>query len=261
MRPMRLNAAGEVLVKDFEKLELVGYLKPGDVPTAGWGHTGPDVVVGRRYTREKAVTWWLDDKAKFERVVGRFLDAPTNENQFAAMFALAYNIGPGWDPTKPKPPDPKEGFWQSTVLKLHNQGDHIGAARAFARWNKGRNAAGEKVELRGLTRRRAAEAVLYMTPTAESEADDPQRTDAADVEPSAAPVNSPIPTWAKATAAAVPPTMIVAKEAVVQVNGVWSWLQESGIDPHVASAVMAGAVIVIGGLTVWAILKRRPATA
>jgi len=250
---MRLNAAGETLVKDFEKLELVGYLKPGDVPTAGWGHTGPDVEVGKRYTREKAVTWWLDDKAKFERGVSECIDAPTNENQFAAMVALAYNIGLGSKKAGGQP-----GFRQSTVLRLHNEGNHIGASRAFAQWNKGRNAKGELVELRGLTRRRAAEAALYMTPTAEEEAADPQRTNAAEVEPSevAAPA---IPTWVKATAAAAPPTLIVAKEAVVQVNGVWSWLQEAGIDPHIASAVMAGAVAVIGLWTVYAILKRRRA--
>ena len=47
----------------------------------------------------------------------------------------------------------------STVIKRHNAGDHQAAARAFGLWNK----AGGKV-WPGLTRRRAAEAALYLTP-------------------------------------------------------------------------------------------------
>lgn len=253
MRPMRLNAAGEKLIKEYEKLELVGYLCPSGIPTAGWGHTGPDVKVGKGYTREKAVTWWLDDKAKFERGVSECIDAPTNENQFAAMCSLAYNIGLG-----SKKASGQQGFRQSTVLRLHNEGDHIGASRAFARWNKGRNAKGELVELRGLTRRRAAEATLYMTPTAEEEEADPQRTRSPVVEPSEPSTAAGMSTTMKVAATAVPPAVIVAKEAVVQVNDVWSWLAENGIDPHIASAVMAAVAslaVIYVGWRVWKLLR------
>ncbi|HEX9807232.1 MAG TPA: glycoside hydrolase family protein [Alteraurantiacibacter sp.] len=44
----------------------------------------------------------------------------------------------------------------ATLTRKHKAGDLAGAAREFARWNK----AGGR-ELKGLTRRRAAEAQLY----------------------------------------------------------------------------------------------------
>jgi lysozyme len=81
-----------------------------------------------------------------------------NENELAAMVCLAWNIGVGWDPSRPKPKGAKDGFRQSSVLRAHNRGDVAAAARAFGLWNK----AGGQVSA-GLTRRRAAEGVLYLT--------------------------------------------------------------------------------------------------
>ena len=68
---------------------------------------------------------------------------PASQEQFDAMVCLTYNIGPA-------------AFARSTVLRKHNAGDFPAAAKAFLMWNK----AGGKV-LRGLTRRREAEAALY----------------------------------------------------------------------------------------------------
>lgn len=61
------------------------------------------------------------------------------------MVSLAFNIG-------------TSAFATSTLLKKHLAGDYAGAAAQFARWNK----AGGKV-LAGLTKRRAAEAALYLS--------------------------------------------------------------------------------------------------
>lgn len=82
-----------------------------------------------------------------------------NENELAAMVCLAWNIGVGWDPARPKPRGAKDGFRQSTVLRAHNRSDTAAAARAFGLWNK----AGGQVSA-GLTRRRAAEGALYLAP-------------------------------------------------------------------------------------------------
>lgn len=86
------------------------------------------------------------------------------DNQLAAMACLAWNIGMGWNPDKPKPKGAKDGFRQSSVLRAHNRGDHRAAARAFGLWNK---AGGEESD--GLTRRRAAEASLYLKPSEDDE--------------------------------------------------------------------------------------------
>ena len=45
-----INEAGIALIKEFEGLALKGYQKTGDVPTIGYGHTGPDVRVGQQIT-------------------------------------------------------------------------------------------------------------------------------------------------------------------------------------------------------------------
>lgn len=60
----------------------------------------------------------------------------------------------------------------SSVIKAHNRGDHQAAARAFSLWNK----AGGKV-WPGLTRRRAAEAALYLSgePVEMPQAVEPER--------------------------------------------------------------------------------------
>jgi lysozyme len=59
--------------------------------------------------------------------------------------SFAYNVG-------------MANLVKSTLLRKHKAGDHDGASREFAKWNK---AAGKV--LPGLTRRRAAEAALYQT--------------------------------------------------------------------------------------------------
>jgi GH24 family phage-related lysozyme (muramidase) len=50
---------------------------------------------------------------------------------------------------------------RATLTQKHRSGDHHGAAKEFARWNR----AGGRV-LKGLARRRAAEAELYLSGTA-----------------------------------------------------------------------------------------------
>jgi GH24 family phage-related lysozyme (muramidase) len=67
--------------------------------------------------------------------------APTTQAQFDALVSFHYNTG---------------AIGRATLTRLHREGRCEAAAREFARWNK----AGGRV-LRGLTRRRAAEAELY----------------------------------------------------------------------------------------------------
>jgi lysozyme len=119
----------------------------GDPWTIGWGTTGPDVKKGVVWTQQQCddrFTAHLDEFAdKVSKILG---DTPTKQNQFDAMVSFAYNLGAG-------------NLSASTLLKKHKAGDFAGAAAEFARWNK---AAGKV--LPGLTRRRAAEAALYLRP-------------------------------------------------------------------------------------------------
>lgn len=118
----------------------------GNPWTCGWGET-EGVTYETRWSRAQA-------DAKFVQRVQELIDGvlklcaiPPNQNQLTAMCSLVYNVGLG-------------NFRKSSVLKAHNRGDTQAAARAFNLWNK----AGGRV-MKGLTRRRAEEAALYLKPT------------------------------------------------------------------------------------------------
>jgi GH24 family phage-related lysozyme (muramidase) len=66
------------------------------------------------------------------------------QNQFDALVSFVFNLGAG-------------NFAGSTLLKMVNASDFNNAAGQFIRWNR----AGGKV-LTGLTRRREAEAALFL---------------------------------------------------------------------------------------------------
>ena len=144
---MKTNAAGIELICRNEGCGLAAYKCPAGIWTIGFGHTGPDVKPGRVITREEAEHLLADRlEREFEpAVLNAIGDAPTTENQFAAMVSLAYNIGVG-------------GFRRSTVARKHCEGDYEAAAKAFSMWVK----AGDRT-LAGLVRRRKEEADLYLT--------------------------------------------------------------------------------------------------
>jgi len=119
----------------------------GDPWTIGWGTTGPDVKKGVVWTQRQCDDRFSAHLDEFADKVSKILGAtPTKQNQFDAMVSFAYNLGPG-------------NLSSSTLLKKHKAGDFKGAVAEFAKWNK---AAGKV--LPGLTRRRAAEAALYLRP-------------------------------------------------------------------------------------------------
>ena len=135
----------EKFVKGFEGCKLKAYLPTADdVPTIGWGSTGPDIRLGMLWTQAQADARFSSDLAKFADGVDRLIGSvETTQRQFDAMASLAYNIGLG-------------DFAKSTLLRLHKDGCPNAAEGQFVRWNK---QAGKV--LKGLTRRREAEAAMY----------------------------------------------------------------------------------------------------
>lgn len=120
--------------------------------TCGYGETkgiGPNSFLTEAEASERLANRYKE----FEDSVLLACRVKPNANQLAAMTSLTYNIGIG-------------GFKKSTVLRCHNAGDHQAAARAFGLWNK----SGGKVYT-GLTRRRAEEAALYLTPVPDDVSD------------------------------------------------------------------------------------------
>lgn len=132
-------------IKGYEGLRLNAYIPvPGDVPTIGYGATGPDIKLGMRWTQDQADDRLKADVERFAVGVAKAIgNAPTSQHQFDALVSFAFNCGLG-------------NLNASTLLKLHKAGEHVAAANQFGRWDK----AGGRV-LAGLTRRRAAEAAMY----------------------------------------------------------------------------------------------------
>jgi len=148
---MTPSTACASLIKQFETCgkplgdgRFIAYLPtPQDRPTIGWGTTGPDIKLGLVWARAECDVRFAADLKTFGEGVAKLITGPTTQAQYDAMVCLTYNIGPG-------------SFRVSTLLRMHNAGDHEGAGAQFADWNK---QAGKV--LAGLTTRRAAEAALY----------------------------------------------------------------------------------------------------
>jgi lysozyme len=134
---------GLSIIRQFEGCKLKAYLCPAGVWTIGWGRTA-NVKRGDICSQEQADKWLVQEYDAFEKKVRALVKVPVTANQLGALVSFAYNIGTG-------------ALGSSTLLKKLNAGDYAGAAGQFARWNK----AGGRI-LAGLTKRRAAEATLFL---------------------------------------------------------------------------------------------------
>ncbi len=142
----KTNNSGVDLIRQFEGCELHAYTCPAGRLTVGYGHTGPDVTANLTITPQRAVELLYGDLARFEKAVAASLKVKVTDNQFSALVALAYNIGP-------------TALAKSTLLKRLNAGKTQEAADQFLVWTK---AAGKT--LAGLVRRREAERALFLHP-------------------------------------------------------------------------------------------------
>jgi lysozyme len=143
-----INKEGLALIKDFEGLKLTQYYCSSNVSTIGWGSTlidGKPVPKGLKITVEQAEKLLQEDIARFEAGVKKLLVVEKlTPNQYAAIVSFCYNVGLG-------------NFGKSTLLKKikANPSDPTIAAE-FLKWTRSNG-----VVLKGLERRREAEAVLY----------------------------------------------------------------------------------------------------
>lgn len=152
---MKTSDNGIALLKAHEGLRLEAYPDAGygwSRATIGYGHTSqagpPAVTKGMKITAVGAEEILRSDLVAFENAVRSAVHVPLNQNQFDALVSFTFNLGPG-------------NLKTSTLLKKLNAGDYAGAADQFPRWNKSNG----KV-LAGLTKRRAAERQMFLTPAA-----------------------------------------------------------------------------------------------
>jgi lysozyme len=152
--PWPIAYEGVLLIASFEQgpdggCALKAYRCDAGVWTIGWGETD-GVHPGDVCTQDQADRWLCEDLEGRAQAVRQLCKVEPGPHELAAMVSLTYNIG-------------LANFKTSSVLKAHNRGDVLAAARAYSLWNKYKNPRTGKLEVAaGLTRRRAAESALHL---------------------------------------------------------------------------------------------------
>lgn len=140
-----IPAVAVTFVERHEGLRLESYQDPGGVWTIGYGHTGPAIHAGLRWTRERCKTALEDDlsvaASRLAAVVSSDVLHDLTEGQYAALLSFVFNLGV----------NPRWRIWR--VLNAR-QFDVVPAELQ-------RFVFVGKAKVAGLVRRRAAEAALW----------------------------------------------------------------------------------------------------
>ncbi|QBF87122.1 lysozyme [Leclercia adecarboxylata] len=85
------------------------------------GHTGRDIVRGKKYTDRECDQLLWKDLQPAKRTVDKLVKVPLGEYQRAALYSFVFNVG-------------SDAFSKSTLLRKLNKGDHDGACEEMRRW-------------------------------------------------------------------------------------------------------------------------------
>lgn len=85
------------------------------------GHTGNDIIKGKKYTDRECDRLLWNDLQPVKKTVDSLVKVPLNEYQRASLYSFTYNVGSG-------------AFSKSTLLKKLNAGDQVGACEELRRW-------------------------------------------------------------------------------------------------------------------------------
>lgn len=138
----RIGAGAAVLaaslVMFYEGYEPVVYSDPVGILTACYGHTGPELERGQRYTPAQCKALLDADLERHAEALA-CISRPMTDGQKAAFVSFAFNVG-------------GQAFCRSSLVRYANAGDFAKACAELSRWTL----AGGR-ELPGLVKRRAAE--------------------------------------------------------------------------------------------------------
>lgn len=231
--PWPIVKQGVYLLCQREKCVNKAYLDwPSRTPTIGWGET-EGVYLGMEWTDAECDQNLLESLIKYTTAVRAMCKVQPSEKQLAALVVCAYNIGLG-------------AMKGSSMMRLHNQGKFIEAARAFSLWNKATDKqTGKLIVVDELVSRRLAEAALYT----ENDTGTPQYPSPQEVAP-----ERPI---------AASPTVVTASTAIGigGITTVLSTLKDAGeqltgfaktfaADLGLTTPQMLGALLVVIGVIV-----------
>tara|TARA_R110000803_G_scaffold33578_2_gene73439 strand:- start:322 stop:765 length:444 start_codon:yes stop_codon:yes gene_type:complete len=139
---MNISKEGLALIKHYEGCELKAYRCPANVLTIGYGVT-KGVTEDMEITQQEANEMLAGELIEYTKYIDDMVDVSLNQNQFDALTAWVYNLGP-------------TNLKESTMLKVLNEGKYDEVPEQIKRWNKANG-----VVLGGLVKRRAAEALMF----------------------------------------------------------------------------------------------------
>ena len=134
------------LIKRFEGFSPTVYICPAGYPTIGYGHLVREHELDRYeqgITEQEAEDLLQRDVQVAERAVLRLIDVPLTDGQYDALVSFTFNLGAG-------------ALQRSTLRRKVNREQHVEVPKQLMRWVW---AGGRK--LKGLIRRREAEALIY----------------------------------------------------------------------------------------------------
>lgn len=134
------------LIKAFEGFEPEIYLDAAGLPTIGYGHLirkGEHKMFENGISEAAGEALLIKDVLAAENAVLRLINVPLTDGQFDALVSFTFNLGGG-------------ALQRSTLRRKVNREEHADVPREFLRWVW---AGGRK--LKGLVRRREAEAIFY----------------------------------------------------------------------------------------------------
>jgi len=139
---MKTSQKGINLIKSFEGCELQSYKCPAGIWTIGYGYTS-GIRAGMKITLREAENLLEIALKEFENCILKLVKVDLTQNEFDSLVSWTYNLGCG-------------SLRKSTMLKYLNANNKDLVPAEMLKWNK----AGGRV-LKGLIRRREAEAVLF----------------------------------------------------------------------------------------------------
>ncbi|HEY1847057.1 MAG TPA: lysozyme [Buttiauxella sp.] len=133
-----LTLAG-VMIPELEGVRYTPYYDVAGVLTVCYGHTGKDIMAGKKYTPEECRQMLDKDLQPFALAVERAVIVPADEYQKAALITFSYNVG-------------ISAFQRSSLLRELNAGRFEQACEGLKKWTW----AGGK-QWKGLMNRREVE--------------------------------------------------------------------------------------------------------
>lgn len=105
----------------LEGRRYIPYRDVAGVLTVCDGHTGKDIIPGKRYTDAECDALLDKDLKRVKAQVDPLIKVSIPESERAAFYSFVYNVGTG-------------AFSRSTLLKKLNAGNHAGACNELKRW-------------------------------------------------------------------------------------------------------------------------------